>query len=465
MKTIKKLSAYILILCMLGSQTAFADSADLSDTPILAETSEADTAAEETSGSETAAGKTAGTGTAAGTAAETGTGTAGGQPGTGQPASYIAKPELYSEAAVLYDATAKQFLYTKNQDKAMYPASITKIMTVLLAAEKLTENDSFTFASSATDNLESGYTNVSMTAGDTMTVKDAMYAIMLKSACEVSNGIAEKVSGSQKAFAELMNSRAKELGCTNTSFRNASGLNDTNHYTTAHDMALIAAAAFANSRFRTVASTKNYTLPASKRRGSLKLTNSNKMLYSANAEYMEGIVGGKTGYTSRAGNTLVEVLDTNGHELVAVVMKSNSKQYTDAKALLTYGRQLIENAGAAGNGSAAGNAQEGTWETVSAGRKYRFADGRQAAGEWASIGGEEYYFGSDGIAATGWKQFTNGAWYCFNSTTGAMIHDKWVSTDGVNYYYLQSDGVMAVDQVINGMYRVNENGVYVEKVG
>jgi len=454
MKGFKKLLIFTLILSLLSSQTAFADSVDLGDCPMLGTATETSTTVSGSITDNTAEGSAS--------AAQSTAGGAAVMQNTAAQVnvdSKITKPELASEAGVLYDATTKQFLFAKNADKAMYPASTTKVMTILLAAERLSLNEVIKFASSATDNLESGYTNVSMVAGDTMTVKDAMYAVLLKSACEVSNGVAEKVAGTQKDFAELMNLRATELGCTGTNFRNASGLNDASHYTTAHDMALITAAAFSNATFRAVATTKNYTLPASKKRGSLKLTNSNKMLYSSNAEYMEGIVGGKTGYTSKAGNTLVEVLDTNGHELVAVVMKSNGKQYTDAKALFSYGKKLIE------SGNAAQTAQEGTWETTSAGRKYRHADGTQAVNEWVDIGENEYFFGSDGIAATGWKQFTNGAWYYFEPDTGAMVHDKWVSTDGEHYYYLQSNGVMAVNTVVNDMYRVDANGIYVEKVG
>lgn len=382
------------------------------------------------------------------------------QGNTQEGAAQAEKPEPASVAAVLYDATTKQFLFEKNPDQALYPASITKVMTVLLAAEKLSPENVITFQASATDNLESGYTNVQMVAGDTMSVKDAMYAVLLKSACEVSNGLAEQVSGSQSAFAELMNSRAAELGCTNTCFRNASGLNDAGHYTTAHDMALITAAAFANTTFRTVASTKKYTLPASKKRAGITVTNSNKMLSSSNAEYMEGIVGGKTGYTTKAGNTLVEVLDYQGHELVAVVMKSSGRQYSDAKVLLEYGKVLVDGL------STAQAVRTGKWERTAEGNwKYRFSDGTYAASEWLCIGENEYYFGTDCLMATGWKRFTNGAWYYFDKKAGAMVHDKWVSPDGDKYYYLQSNGVLATDTVIGGVYRVDANGVYVEKVG
>ena len=376
--------------------------------------------------------------------------------------SKIEKPSVYSETAVLYDATLDQILFEKDAEKKMYPASTTKLMTALLSAERLKTDEVFTFTDSATKNLESGYTNVSMVTGDRMTVKDALFALLLKSACEVANGLGEAVSGSQAAFSQAMNKRALELGCKNTNFTNASGLNDSNHVTTAYDLALIAKAAFANETVREVCSSKNYTLPASLQRGQMSLSNSNKMLYAANDEYVAGIIGGKTGYTSKAGNTLVEVANIEGHELIAVVMKSNSKQYVDSKALFAYGDAVIK---ASKNNTSSIPKTTGSWEQTKDGWKYRFSDGTYAKSEWADIGQNEYYFNAQGIMATGWKQFTNGAWYYFNPSDGSMVHDKWVTTDGQKYYYLQSNGVMASDTVVNGIYRVDANGVYVEKVG
>lgn len=375
--------------------------------------------------------------------------------------SKITKPTLNSEAGVLYDVTTGQVLFEKNGNEQLYPASITKVMTALLAAENLSLSSTFTFTDSATKNLESGATNVEMTTGDVMTVEDALYALLLKSACEVANGLGEAVSGSQTKFAELMNKKAAELGCKNTSFRNASGLNDTAHLTTAYDMALIAAAAFQNAEVRKVCSSKSWTIPATNHRASMTLSNSNKMLYSNKDEYFEGVVGGKTGYTSKAGNTLVECVDIGGHELIAVVMKSQSKQYVDAKALLNYGKSLIN----AQQNTSTPAAKEGSWYQTSAGYKYKKADGQYAKSEWLDIGENEYFFDANGIMATGWKQFTNGAWYYFDTTTGAMVHDKWVTTDQVHYYYLKSNGVMATNTVINGVYRVDSTGAYVEKVG
>ncbi|MCQ2401940.1 MAG: D-alanyl-D-alanine carboxypeptidase [Lachnospiraceae bacterium] len=311
MKKLKAVPVFILCLALFTGITSFADKVIIADAPYF------DVPAQNSGNTKTNP-----------------------QAGT-DAASDVAEPEIASEAGVLYDATTGKVLFEKNGYKSMYPASTTKIMTALLAAEKLPLSTRFTFSKSAAEGLESGYTNVSMVTGDTMTIEDALYALMLKSACEVANGIAEAVSGDQASFAALMNSRARELGCTNTSFKNASGLNDSSHLTCAYDMALITKAAFENETVKKICMTKSWKLPASKKRGELTVTNSNKMLYKENSQYFEGIVGGKTGYTSKAGNTLCEVAVVKGHTLVAVVMKSSGKQYTDVLALFNYGKKVL----------------------------------------------------------------------------------------------------------------------------
>lgn len=372
----------------------------------------------------------------------------------------IPLPQIYSDTAVLMDASTGQVLFDKGSLTAMYPASTTKLMTALLTVEKLGMNDVIKFSAAATTGLESGAVTANMTAGETMTVKDALHALLLYSACEVANALGENVAGSEAAFASMMNEKAKALGCRNTSFKNASGLNNSEHVTCAYDLALIARAAISNDNIRAVMGTKTYTLPASKKRSALTIKNTNKMLFSENAEYYDGIIGGKTGYTSKAAHTLVEAANVNGHTLIAVAMRANSEHFNDCKRLFDYGKQLLGNTGA----GTTSPENQGRWEDTAAGRKYKKPDGSYAVSEWIDYGDNEYYFDEKGIVATGWKKFSNGAWYYLDPDTGAMIHDKWVSTDGQKYYYLRSNGVMATNTVINGMYRVDANGVYVEKV-
>ena len=224
-------------------------------------------------------------------------------------ADAITKPEITSEAGILYDVTNGRVLFEKNADEKLAPASTTKLMTALLVLEKSKLDDKVTFSKTAVTNLESGAVKIGLVEGDQVSVKDCLYGLLLKSANEVANGLAEHVSGSISAFADLMNARAKELGCTNTHFVNPNGLNSDQQYTTCRDMAKIAAAAFANQTLCQIDSTLSYKFPATKAAAARTITPGHKMLYPNDSRYYAGIVGGKTGYTSKAGNTLVTCVE------------------------------------------------------------------------------------------------------------------------------------------------------------
>ncbi len=252
----------------------------------------------------------------------------------------IKQPEVAAEGAVLLNAATGEVLYGKNQDKQFYPASITKVMTALVVLEHCNLNETVTFSEAATTNLESGAVALGVSAGDQLTVEQSLYGLLLKSANEIGNGLAEHVSGSVSAFADLMNAKAKELGCKNTHFANPHGLNNENHKTTPYDMALILRAAVANDTFRKIDTTTSYEFPAIKNSAARTITMGHKMMYKTDSRYYEGIIGGKTGYTSKAGNTLVTAVERDGVRLIAVVMKANGTHYTDTKAMLDYGFQL-----------------------------------------------------------------------------------------------------------------------------
>ena len=248
-----------------------------------------------------------------------------------------ALPQVKAEGAVLMDAATGKVLFGKNQDMQFYPASITKVMTALLVLERCSLNDTVTFSDSATTNLESGAVSLGISKGDQLTVEQCLYGLLLKSANEIGNGLAEHVAGSVSAFADLMNARARELGCKNTHFTNPHGLNDTAHKTTPYDMALIMRAALQNETFRKIDTTTSYEFPATKKSAAKTITMGHKMMYPTDSRYYEGIIGGKTGYTSKAGNTLVTGAERNGVRLIAVVMKASGSHYTDTIAMLDYG--------------------------------------------------------------------------------------------------------------------------------
>ena len=381
----------------------------------------------------------------------------GSQTGGGTTESNVAKPEIQSEAAVLLDASTGNLLFSKNGDTKYYPASITKLMTALLVAEKCSLSDKVTFSKTATTNLESGAVTLGLVEGDTLTVEQSLYGLMLKSANEVANGLAEHISGSVAAFAGLMNARAKELGCTGTNFVNPNGLNNSSHYTTPHDMALIARAAFQNDTVRKVASTLSYQIPATKNAGARTVTMGHKMLYPSDSRYYAGIIGGKTGYTSLAGNTLVTCVERDGVRLIAVIMKSKSTHYGDTKALLDYGFAL-KAAGQTGTEAVSASSSRG-WVQTGGKWYYIKPDGNKAGNEWQQIDGVYYWFDSDSAMAMGWRGFTNGAWYYFRSS-GAMAVNYWVESNG-KWFYLGSDGVMLKNTVTPDGYKLDNSGAWI----
>lgn len=245
-----------------------------------------------------------------------------------------------AEGAVLMDANSGCILYEKNPFQPYYPASITKILTALIVIERCDPDDILTFSHDAVHNVESGSTSAGYDEGDQITVREALYAMLLKSANEVANALAEHCAGSISAFAGLMNEKAASLGCTGSSFTNPSGLNDENHYTTPRDFALIAQAAFENPVFTKYDSTTYYELPAnSANHESFTVYCGHKMLKKNSGHYYPGIIGGKTGYTLLAGNTLVTCAERNGLKLITVILNGHKTHYADTRALLDFGFQ------------------------------------------------------------------------------------------------------------------------------
>lgn len=373
-------------------------------------------------------------------------------------AKNIAQPEIQSEGAVLMDAATGTILYSKNGETKYYPASITKIMTALLVAEKSSLSDTVTFSKSATTNLESGAVTLGLVEGDKLTVEQSLYGLMLKSANEVANGLAEHISGSVSNFSALMNARAKELGCTSTNFANPNGLNNSSHQTTARDMALIARAAFQNDTVRKVTSTLTYQIPATKNAKARTISMGHKMLYSGDSRFYPGVVGGKTGYTSLAGNTLITCAEKNGVRLIAVIMKSKSTHYADTKALFDYGFALKSSGEVTSQASQNSQTPAAGWVQTGSKWYYIKQNGAKAANEWQKIDGVDYWFDSDSFMATGWRELSGGTWYYLRSS-GAKALNTWVESSG-KWYYLGGDGVMLKNTVTPDGYRLDSSGAW-----
>lgn len=246
---------------------------------------------------------------------------------------------LTAESAILMDATTGKILYEKNSRTKQYPASITKLMTILLALEHGSLEDEITFSHDAVFSIEPGSAHIAIQEGEILTLEQVLYGIMLRSANECANAAAEYVDGSLEKFAEHMTARAKELGCENTNFVNANGLFDENHYTTAYDMALIAQELLKNETYRSMMSNTYYVIPPTNKQPEERpLHGQHQMLNESSLYYYEYAEGGKTGYTVEAQNTLVTYAKQGDTELIAVVLKCNGAQhYVDTKALFDYG--------------------------------------------------------------------------------------------------------------------------------
>lgn len=254
-------------------------------------------------------------------------------------------PSVYAESAIVMEADTGMILYAKDIEEKNYPASITKIMTALLALENCDLNEEITFSYYATHSIEYGSSSIARTEDEILTVEETLYGLMLSSANECANAIAEHISGSNEDFALLMNEKAKELGCVNTHFANPSGLHDENHYTCTYDMALITKAALENEDFRRIAGTDYYTLRATNKNDeTLWMQNHHNMIapYKSTKYLDETVFAGKTGYTTDALNTLVTCGTRNDMDVIVVTMRSRSTGergvplYTDTAALLDY---------------------------------------------------------------------------------------------------------------------------------
>ena len=247
------------------------------------------------------------------------------------------RPDLDAQNAILIEAKTGAILGARNPDEACFPASITKLMTALLVLENCSLDDTVTFSYRATHELEAGSTHIARTEDEQMSVRDCLYALLLASANEVAQALAEHVGGSIEHFADMMNARAVELGCTNTHFANPSGLNNESHYTTCHDMALIMRACAQLPEFLEIEEATTYTIPATNKNPEALTIAQKHKLVKQGGEHYDGALAGKTGYTSLAGNTLVTYAVRGDMELIVVVMKSYGTHYDDTVHLLDYG--------------------------------------------------------------------------------------------------------------------------------
>ena len=248
-------------------------------------------------------------------------------------------PVIGAEGAILIEAKTGAILYGKNIDERLYPASTTKIMTGLLAYENAKLDEDVEFSYEAVHDVARGDSNIGMDAGEIIPMNKALEGMMILSANEVANGIAEHIGGgSREAFVKMMNEKAEEIGCTNTHFTNPNGLHDENHYTTCRDLATIAKYYFGYEYLAALSREPSCEFEATPtQKDSFKLNTKNMLVKGKKYEY-EYLVGSKTGFTSEARQTLVSAAKKDGMELICVIMKEESPyQFEDTVALFNYG--------------------------------------------------------------------------------------------------------------------------------
>lgn len=262
-------------------------------------------------------------------------------------------PGTYGEAAIVMEAGTGAILYAKNIDEHHYPASITKVLTALVALENGQFSDPVVFSHDCVSFMKPGDSSVGLKEGNIITLEQALYATLLASANEAAYAVGENVGRNAghdySWFVEQMNERCRALGGENSSFTNTNGLHDPRHYTCARDMALIGSELFrSHPEFFTITQTMEYKIPASATTEEHVFQQKHKMLKANNDNYYPYAAGGKTGYTSDALSTLITMADNGQMKLVCVVLRTRGKNvYPDTRNLFEYAFQNFKKADAA----------------------------------------------------------------------------------------------------------------------
>ncbi len=264
---------------------------------------------------------------------------------TNQIVNWPTGPVVNAESAILMEAETGAILYAKNIHKQQYPASTTKILTTLIAAERCSLDEWVTFSHDAIYDTPYDSNHIAMDVGEKLTMQDCLNAILIRSANEVSFAVGEHIAGTGEweDFAPIMNERAKELGAINSNFVNPNGLPDENHYTTAYDLAMIGRGFFENELLCKISTTKQMRIEPTEYQPDAKLENSSNQMLPGRTYAYEYLIGAKTGYTNAARSSLVTCAEKNGLKLICVVLKDESpQQYEDTIALFNYGFSNFE---------------------------------------------------------------------------------------------------------------------------
>ena len=244
--------------------------------------------------------------------------------------------ELTADSYILLDNKTNKVLYKKNENKKMYPASTTKIVTALLTLENCNLDDTVTASYGAIMSIPEGYSSANIQIGEQLTVEQLLEVLLVHSANDAANILAEHVGGSIESFVTMMNTRLNELGINNTHFTNSFGMHDENHYTTAEDLAKIMKYCLKNETFRKIAGKASCAIPTTNKSGIRSYSSTNELLNSNSSNYYKYLIAGKTGFTSQAKECLVSAAYRDNLELIGVVLHSNNR-FSDSRKLFEYG--------------------------------------------------------------------------------------------------------------------------------
>lgn len=258
-------------------------------------------------------------------------------------------PAIGAKAAILMEMTTHTVLYAKNIHEKSYPASTTKILTSLIAAQNCSMDERVSFSKRAVYDVPRDASNMGMDAEEEITMEQALYGVLVASANEAASAVGEHVAqklgfdATPEAFADIMNEKAKELGCVNSHFVNANGLFDENHYTCAYDLALIGCDFFQNEMLCKMSSTPTYHIPQTATQpDDIWISSKNRLFVNREYEYPY-LLGSKTGYVDLARQTLVSGAQKDGLKLVCVVfMEETPYQFEDTISLFDYGFSNFE---------------------------------------------------------------------------------------------------------------------------
>lgn len=239
----------------------------------------------------------------------------------------------YSPTCLLMESKTGKIIYEKNAYEKTYPASTTKIMTAILALEHCELTDIATASYEAVFTVPVGYTNANIQVGEELTINQLLHVLLIPSANDAANVIAEHIAGSVESFSTMMNTKAQEIGCLNTNFVNPNGVHNANHYSTAYDLALMGRYAMQNETFRKIVETTIYTLPATNKydKNDRVFGTTNTLLKEDTSDkvdnyYYEGTTGIKTGYTNPAKNCIVASAMKDGIEYIVVILGAGTTE-------------------------------------------------------------------------------------------------------------------------------------------